>query len=203
MPPALRRITLHKALPYILILGGIIGIACSLVLLNDQIRIWENPNYIPSCNFNPIISCGSVISSKQGHIFGLPAPILGLLVFPALVTTGGAILAGARLKRWFWRALELGMIGGVGFALWLFWLSLFRIHALCPFCLGVDAVTYTLFWYITLYNIEANNISLPKGRPQKFYNWVRRHHLDILISWFLLIAAMILKHFWYYYGKHL
>jgi len=197
------KVTLKSALPYILIIGGIIGIICSLVLIYDQIQIWENPGYTPACDLNPIVSCGSVINSKQGDIAGIPGPIWGLIAFPVLTTIGAAMLAGARFKRWFWWGLELGALGGVLFALWLFILSLYKVHALCPFCLTVDAVVYALFWYITLYNIDQGLIKLPKGVWQKVGTFARHHHLDLLLLWFLIIAAWVLKHFWYYYGKHL
>ncbi|HEY1064206.1 MAG TPA: vitamin K epoxide reductase family protein, partial [Candidatus Saccharimonadales bacterium] len=95
-----------------------------------------------------------------------------------------------------------GAIGGVGYSLWLLWLSLFTVRALCPFCLAVDVVVFTVAWYITLYNIEKKNIVLPKSL-QGAGMFVRRHHLDILVLWFLLVAAFILNHFWYYFGKHL
>jgi uncharacterized membrane protein len=196
-------ITLQKALPWILVVGGIIGIICSSVLIYDQVKIWQNPNYVPFCSLNPVVSCGSVINSKQGEVFGIPPPFFGLIVFPALATVGVAMLAGSKFKRWFWLALELGAVGGAGFALWLFLLSVYRVHALCPFCLTVDVVTYTLFWYLSLYVIDNKYLRRPRGHAQKIYNWVRRHHLDLLIAWFILLIAFILKHFWYYYGKHL
>jgi len=191
-----------KALPWVLVIAGIIGIVCSLVLTRDQIEIWQNPNYHAACSLNPVVSCGSVINSKQGHIFDIPAPFFGLLVFPVLVTIGAAILAGARFKRWFWLGLEVGAVGGVVFAIWLFLLSVYRIHALCPFCLATDVAVYTTAWYVTLYNIEHGFIQLPK-RAEKIANYARRHHLDLLILWFLLIFIVIMHHFWYYYGKHL
>ena len=193
---------LKKVLPYILMIGGIIGIICSLILLYDQIRIWENPGYIPACSLNPVVSCGSVINSKQGELFNIPGPTWGLIAFPVLVTVGAAMVAGATFKRWFWIGLELGAAGGVGFALWLFYLSVYKVHALCPYCLAVDVVVYTLFWYLTLYNIEQGNIKLPRGRWQTVGNFLRRHHLDILVLWFLIIIGFILKHFWYYYGRY-
>ena len=196
------RLTFGKALPWLMVIGGIIGIICSLVLIYDQIRIWETPNYIPSCNLNPVVSCGSVINSKQGDIAGIPGPIWGLIAFPVLLTIGVASLAGATFKRWFWQGLELGAFGGVVFALWLFWLSIYKVHALCPFCLSVDAVVYTLFWYISLYNLQAGNIRVPKA-CQSLKEFVVRHHLDILIFWLLIVIAWILHHFWYYYGHHL
>ena len=62
-------------------------------------------------------------------------------------------------------------------------------------------MTITLFWYVTLYNIQTGTIKL-MGRAQQVGYFLRRHHLDIIILWFLIIAALILKHFWYYYGQY-
>lgn len=193
---------LVTALPWMLVVAGVIGIVCSLFLTYDQIQIWKNPNYIPACSLNPIVSCGSVIDSKQGEIFNIPAPFFGLLAFPALATVGATMIAGAKFKRWFWQLTELAGIGGIAFALWLFWLSLYRVHALCPFCLTVDATVYIMVWYLTLYNISEGHISLPK-RFVGVGDFARRHHLDILVTWFILIIAFILHHFWYYFGQHL
>lgn len=190
-----------KVLPWLLLVGGVIGIVCSLVLTYDQIKIWQNPNYMPSCSLNPVVSCGSVIDSGRGDVFGIPAPFFGLITFGALAAIGAALLAGAKFKRWFWLGLEAGVVGGVVSALWLFWISMYRIHALCPFCLSVDVVVYTLFWYVTLHNIQAGHIKVgQKLRP--FTNFLARHHLDILILWFLVVAGLILNHFWYYYGHY-
>jgi hypothetical protein len=116
---------------------------------------------------------------------------------------GAAILAGAKFKRWFWLGLNAGLVFALGFVHWLFFESVYRIHSLCPWCMVVWVVSITSFWYVTLYNIDQKHIRLPKGKTKQIYAWVRRHHLDILILWFLIIAALILKHFWYYYGQHL
>ena len=195
--------TLKKTLPYILLAGGIIGYICSFIIMFDKVRILNNPHYVPSCNLNPIVSCGSVMQSKQATAFGFPNPFIGLGAFPAVAVVGGALLAGARFKRWFWLGLETGLALGLAFAYWLLFESVYRIHALCPYCLAIDAVTITAFWYVTLYCIDQQHIRLPKGGAQKAYTWVRRHHLDILVLWFLVIIALILKHFWYYYGHNL
>lgn len=200
--PKTQRLTLDKVLPWLLIIGGIIGGLCSLALVYDQIKIWQNPSYQPACSLNPVVSCGNVISSRQGEVFGIPAPFFGLIVFSVLVTVGTALLAGAKLRRWFWQGLALGALGGVAFALWLFWLSMYRIHALCPFCLVVDIVVYTLAWYLLLYVLDKEFIRLPK-RLARTGTFARRHHLDILLAWFIALIVLILNHFWYYYGKHL
>ncbi len=195
--------SLPKTLPFILIIVGLVGVYCSFVLSQDKIHLLENPAFVPGCNLDPILSCGSVIITKQATAFGFPNPFIGLAAFPVLATVGLAMLAGARLKRWFWLSLEAAMLAGLAFAYWLLFQSIYRIHALCPYCLVVDVVIITGAWYVTLYNIDKKHIKLPAGKPQKVYDWIRRRHLDILILWFLIIIGLILKHFWYYYGKHL
>src|SRR5579863_5498383 len=127
-----------KALPWILVIGGIIGLICSAILTYDHNKIAINPHYIPNCNLNPIIACGNVIKSKQAQAFDFPNPYIGLVAFPMVITAGVALLAGARnLKRWFWWALEAGTIFGLGFIHWLFYQTVYHINALCPYCMAV------------------------------------------------------------------
>ncbi len=195
--------TIQKALPYILLIGGILGYVCAFIIMFDKIRILDNPHYVPSCNLNPIISCGSVMQSKQGSAFGFPNPFIGLGAFPVLAVIGGAIFAGAKFKRWFWLGLNAGLVFALGFIHWLFFESVYRIHALCPWCMIVWIICITTFWYVTLYNIDQKHIRLPKSPAVvKAYTMVRQHHLDILVLWLIIIALLILKHFWYYYGRN-
>lgn len=196
-----QNLNLQKLLAYILIIGGIIGLFCAFTLSQDKIRILEHPNTRLNCSLDPILACGSVISSDQAHTFGLPNPFLGLAGFAAVATIGVVLLAGAKLRRWFWLAMEAGLLFALGFVHWLFFQSVYRIHNLCIYCMVVWIVTITSFWYVTLYNIDQKHIRLPKGRTRSVYAWIRRHHLDILVLWLLIIAVLILKHFWYYYGK--
>jgi uncharacterized membrane protein len=192
--------TLTKAIPFLLIIGGIIGLICSFIITQDKLDLAENPHFVPSCNLNPVISCGSVMSSKQGSLFGFPNPWIGLAAFAVLVTIGVGILAGAKFKRWFWLGLESGIVLGLAFAYWLLFESVYRIKALCPYCLTVDVVVITLIWYVTLYNIQEGHIVLP-ARLIGLGDFARKHHLDILLLWFIILIAIILQHFWYYYGK--
>lgn len=194
-------ISLAKALPWLLVIAGAIGLACSLIIMYDKVQLLTDPSFRPDCDLNPIISCGSVMESKQASAFGFPNPFIGMVGFSVVLTVGMAILAGAvKLKRWFWLGLQLGTLFGVLFIHWLFFQSVYRIGALCPYCMAVWAMTITLFWYVTLYNIQSGVIKL-RGRLQKFGFFLRRHHVDILVLWFLVILGLILKHFWYYYGQ--
>ncbi|HEY5806040.1 MAG TPA: vitamin K epoxide reductase family protein, partial [Candidatus Saccharimonadales bacterium] len=79
-------ITLVKALPWILIIGGVIGIVSSAVLTHDELQLAKNPAYTPGCDLNPVVSCGSVTQSEQAHVFGFPNPFLGLAGYAVTVT---------------------------------------------------------------------------------------------------------------------
>lgn len=194
---------LARAIPYILIVAGIVGLICSFIITLDKMRLLENPNFVPNCNLNPIISCGSVMSSAQGSVFGFPNPWVGLAAFAVLLTIGVGMLAGATFKRWFWVGLQIGTVFGLAFVHWLFYESVYRIHALCPYCMAVWIVTITTFWYVLLYNFEKGYLVLPSKFGPAIVRCVRKHHLDILVLWFVVIAFFILKHFWYYFGQHL
>lgn len=199
---AIRTISLTNALPWILIIGGVIGLFCSFTLTMDKIEILKNPNYRPICDLNPVLSCGSVMNSEQSQAFGFDNTFMGLAGFAVIVTTGVVLLAGAQLKRWFWVGLQWGMSFGVLFVHWLIFNSLYRINSLCPFCMAVWSVVITMFVYVTLYNIGHRHIIL-KDRFKPAYEFVRRHHVDIIILWFLIIFALILNRFWYFYGPKL
>jgi uncharacterized membrane protein len=198
-----KNITLQKALPWLLVICGTIGLACALIIMYDKVELLKNPAFKPGCDLNPIISCGSVMESKQANAFGFPNPFIGIVGFSVVIATGMAILAGAaKLKRWYWLGLQAGTIFGVAFIHWLFFQSVYRIGALCPYCMVVWIMTITLFWYVTLHNVQTGVITL-RGRMQQIGFFLRRHHLDILLLWLLVIAFFILKHFWYYYGEYI
>ncbi len=190
---------LGKILTWLLIIGSVFGILASAIIMIDKIKLLEDPNFVPSCSINPIISCGSVMSSSQSHVFGFPNPIIGLVAFGALFAIGMGILAGARYKRWYWLGLLAGTIFGVVFIHWLFFQSVYRINALCIYCMVVWAVTIPIFWYTKLYTLEKGYIKIPK-KLAPATAFARRHHLDILIVWYLVIIFLILQHFWYYFG---
>lgn len=197
-----RTVSLAKVLPWILIVGGVVGILSSATITYDELQVAKNPNYIPNCDLNPVVSCGSVTKSDQAHLFGFPNPFIGLIGYAVVVTTGAVLLAGARLSRWYWLGLQGGVILGVLFIHWLFYQSVYVIGSLCPYCMVVWAATITMFWYVTLYNVQSGHIKL-KGTLQRAAFFARRHHLDILVFWLLLITALILRRFWYYYGDKL
>lgn len=181
---------------WLLLIAGIVGLVGSIVLTLDDIAILKNPNYVPSCSINPIISCGSVIRSAQAHVFGFPNPLIGIGAFSVVVTIAVVVLAGARLPGWFWLGLQAGTVFGVGFITWLMVQTLYVIGALCPYCMAVWAATIALFWYTLLHNVRHEAIPVPgllRRAAASSYHWV------VPGLWYLVIAMLILNRFWYYW----
>jgi uncharacterized membrane protein len=190
-----QKFTLYRTLPWILLIGGIIGVFCAGVLTSEKIQLLKHPASQLGCDLNPIVACGPVINTPQASAFGVPNPFLGLAGFAVVATVGAAMLAGAAFRRWFWLSLQAGTLFAAGFVTWLQFETIFRIGALCPYCMVVWAVTIPIFWYTTLYNLREGHIKV----SPKLKNFVLRHHGDILAGWYLIIIAVILNHFWYYW----
>lgn len=191
--------TLKRTLPIIFVILGSIGVLASAILTVEKIHLLQNPALKLNCDINPIVACGSVINTDQASAFGFPNPFLGLIGFAVVVTTGMAILAGASFKRWFWLGLQAGTIFGVVFISWLQFQSIYRIGALCPYCMVVWAVMIPIFWYTTLYNLREGHIKLAR-KYLPISNFLQRHHGDVLVSWYLLVIGVILRHFWFYWS---
>lgn len=83
----------------LLALAGAIGWFASFQLTVDDWRLLKDPAYRPPCDISPIVSCGSVMSSPEGSVFGFPNMLLGLGAFAAVAVLGLAVLGGARLHR--------------------------------------------------------------------------------------------------------
>lgn len=183
-----------RLLPWVLTVGGLIGLAAASVLTVEKISLLRDPGYIPSCSINPVLSCGSVMQTPQAEAFGFPNPLLGIAGFAVVMTVGVAGLSGARFARWFWLGLQAGVVLGVVFVHWLIYQSLYRIGALCPYCMVVWAVTIPVFWYVTLHNLSQGN-----GSWRRVGEVLARYHTVVLILWYVVIAAAVLQAFWSYW----
>lgn len=189
--------TRNNRLALLLVVAGVVGFIASFVLTVDKFKILQDASYIPSCSLNPILSCGSVMKSSQASVFGFANSLIGVAAFAALAAVGMALLAGATFKRWFWQLMQLGAVLGLVFAHWLIYQSLFVLKTLCPYCIVVWLVTIPTFWYISLHNFRAGYLGL--DTKNRVMNFLRAHHLDVLLVWYLLIVLLILNRFWYYW----
>ena len=191
-PPRIPRLAL------LLVAGGAVGLLAAAMLLIEKIALIQDPDYIPACNINPILSCGSVMSTSAAEAFGFPNPILGVAAFPVVITTGVILLAGVVLPRAYWRGLQVGVTLGVVFVHWLMFQSLYRIDALCPYCMAVWAVVIPTFIYVTLNNFSTGALPAPR-RLRSFVAVIDDYRGVVLTGWYLAILAAITQRFWDYW----
>lgn len=133
-----------RRLAWVITLCGAVGLVAAAVLAYEKYRLLANPFYTPSCNISSAVNCTAVMQSDQSNAFGFPNPYLGLVGFAVVLTIGLALLAGSTFAGWFWSGLNVGILAGAGFVLWLMYQSAVEIEAYCPYCMVVWVVTAIL-----------------------------------------------------------
>ena len=102
---------------------AVVGLAISAYLTSVRL-LGESP----ACVIGG--SCAAVQSSRYATLAGIPVAVLGLLGYGALLTS--ALLQGPAGKL---LGLLAGLIG-VGFSIWLTYVELGVIDAICPWCVA-------------------------------------------------------------------
>jgi uncharacterized membrane protein len=163
---AIRPIPIESAAParrtwpiaLLLIVTGATGWWGAMALITERVAKLIDPQHVLNCDINPLVSCGSVMTSWQASLLGFPNPLLGVAGFVAPVAVGVALLAGAEFARWFWALLVIGVAGAWLFVTWLFAQSVYVIGALCPWCMLVWAATIPMFWWLLGWALAAGHV---------------------------------------------
>ncbi len=177
-------------------IAGLLGGSAAFALTVDKLRLAQDPSFVPSCNLNPVINCGNVMSTDQASAFGFPNSIIGVGAFAVLATIGVGLLAGARFRPWFWAGLQVGALFGVGFVHWLAYESMFRIGSLCPWCMVVWTVMLPTFLSVTSYTLATGQFG---AGPVGAGRWLRRHYAEVLLVWYLMFIGVAGVQFWDYW----
>ena len=177
---------------YVLVAGAL-GLTAAITLTIEKIEILINPNYVPSCSISPVLSCGSVMITPQASAFGFPNPLIGIVAFTVVVVTGVLAVFKVALPRWYWGGLAIGTLFGVGFIHWLIFQSLYRIGALCPYCMVVWAITVPLLVVVASIALQPQ---LEHGIARFVYQW----RWSLVTLWFTALILMILVRFWNYWS---
>lgn len=146
-----------------LVIAGALGLFAAFELTLEKILTLSDPDYVPACNVGVLVGCSVNLGSDQGALFGFPNPLIGLMAWPVVITTGMALLAGARFARWYWIGLNLGVTGALAFVIWLIAQSIYVLDVLCPWCMLTWAVTIPVFWVVTLRNLRDGVIPASDG----------------------------------------
>ncbi|HET9349092.1 MAG TPA: vitamin K epoxide reductase family protein [Arthrobacter sp.] len=159
LPPMTR----DRPFAWLLLITGVVGWLASGALVLEKLEVLKDPSHVTVCDVNPWISCGQVMQTWQGSVFGFPNMFMGIVAFAVIITTAMGILAGATFARWYWLGLQAGVTLGFAFVVWLWSQALYSIHILCPFCMVVWAAMIPLFVWVTVRNVVHGVIRLPAG----------------------------------------
>ncbi|MHA7177760.1 vitamin K epoxide reductase family protein [Arthrobacter sp. Sr24] len=167
--PAMSR---AKPFGWLLIITGAIAWISSFTLVMERLNLYVNPNASASCDFNSWISCSDVMKTPEAALLGFPNPFIGICAFAVVITVGVVLLAGARMNRWFWICLQLGITAGMALVSWFWFTALYSLAVLCPYCMIVWAMMIPIFVLTTVRNINHGVIPAPAGLRKFLNDWV-------------------------------
>ena len=195
-PDSRPRAQVPAASAWWVLIAGVIGLAASMTLTVEKIDLLLNPSYVPTCNINPVVSCGSVMVTPQASVLGFPNPLLGLVGFTVVTVTGVLAVAKVPLPQWYWAGLTVGLLIGAAFVHWLIFQSLYRIGALCPYCMVVWVVTVSLLVVVASITFRPAQQRPASGLASVLYRW----RWSIATLWFTAVLLLIMVRFWNYWS---
>jgi uncharacterized membrane protein len=125
---------------------ALIGLGVSIYLTIEH----YTGNATLACSDKGTINCAAVTTSPESMVFGVfPVAVLGLAFFVAVIPL---------LTPWAWRSrrreiamVRLGsMVVGVGFILYLIYVELLQVGAICLWCTSVHVITFLLFVLVAM-----------------------------------------------------
>jgi uncharacterized membrane protein len=116
---------------------ALVGLAVSVYLTVEHFT----SSTTLACPEGAVVNCAKVTSSQWSELFGIPVAVLGLGYFVAMTV----LVTPAAWRR---RALDpvrvVGAGAGVVMVLYLVWVELFRVNAICLWCTAVHACSLAL-----------------------------------------------------------
>ena len=177
----------------LLVVGSTIGFLASMILTIDRFKLLVNPETVLVCDISPFVTCGPVMSSRAGALFGFPNPLLGIAGFALAGTTGMVLLAGARLARWYLVSFEIGCLLAAVFITWLQTQTLYVIGALCIWCMAVWAVTIPIVVVTTEKTLAAGAFG---DGARRIGRAVGSWRIAIIAIWYVVILTAIALRFY-------
>lgn len=98
-----------------------------------------------ACASNGAINCEKVTTSPESVVFGIfPVAVLGLAFYVAMVALTTPWAWRSRLPVIGWARLA-AVVTGIGFVIYLIYVELFMVNAICLWCTSVHVITFVLF----------------------------------------------------------
>jgi uncharacterized membrane protein len=102
-----------------------------------------------ACSDTGAINCLKVTTSSYSKVAGVPVALLGLLFFVAMTALCLPVAwrsANRNLRRVRLAAAAVGMLS----VIYLVWVELFKVDAICLWCTGVHVLTFVLFALVVM-----------------------------------------------------
>lgn len=93
-----------------------------------------------ACSSNGLMNCLKVTTSKWSEIAGVPVAVAGLAFFVAMAL----LCAPTRFARDLGLLRVVGAVAGIVMVLWLVYVELFEVDAICLWCTAVHVITLLL-----------------------------------------------------------
>jgi uncharacterized membrane protein len=137
LPPATRRRTADRpASRTALVIAGL-GLLVSAYLTVEHFA----GTSALACPESATINCAKVTTSQWSHIAGVPVAVLGLAYYLAVFAL---LLPRAWAEPRLDRVRVVAAVLGVVMVVYLLWIELFRVDAICLWCTAVHVCTVAL-----------------------------------------------------------
>jgi uncharacterized membrane protein len=180
----------YRSTPWVLLVFAVVGLFASFQLTVDKVALLADPDFVPSCNINPVLSCGTIILTEQASLFGFPNPLIGLTGYSVIITLAVLMISKVLIPNWVWLGLNLGALAGMAFVAWLAYESLYVIGALCPWCMVAWMSTIFIFWITTAENAARGRFTR-SGEPGVLSDVVSSLRWIWVALTFILILTLI------------
>ena len=130
--------------------------------------------WLHALGFGGAIKCGAsggceTVQTSQWAVFlGVPVAFYGVVGYLAVLIVALASLRPAALTERRWNAILVALATvGLLFTIYLTYLELFVIHAICRWCVG-SGVIITLIWIVSLLSLKFPGTRIDHGAlPQR------------------------------------
>jgi uncharacterized membrane protein len=126
-------------------------VVCGLGLLDAAYLTFEHysASTTLACSDTGAINCLKVTTSSYSKVAGVPVALLGLLFFVAMTVLclpAAWRSANRKVRRVRLVAVTVGIVS----VIYLVWVELFKVDAICLWCTGVHVLTFALFALVVM-----------------------------------------------------
>ncbi len=137
-----------RKLIFAIILLGLIGLIDAIYLTTKY--------YTQSSVFCSWLNngCDLVTSSRYASFWGIPIALVGAIYYALIIFL--AVSLGHKSRPVVWNYVSILSAGGFMFSLWLLYLQIFIIRAICFYCIISAAASILIFIISLIYSLKNN-----------------------------------------------